>query len=122
MPAVYEAAKVSFEEKLLNALSLDAPWALIERFTSLVRESGSEDERIAAQYISDQLKAFGVPHEVYTPDLFLSVPVKSRLVVGGKSYARKAPPSRPIPGRAASQAHWYPFPAWFLLAAWICST
>jgi hypothetical protein len=91
MPAVYEAAKVSFEEKLLTALSPDAPWALIERFTSLVRESGSEDERIAAQYISDQLKAFGVPYEVYTPDLFLSVPVKSRLVVGGKEVRAKSP-------------------------------
>jgi N-acetylated-alpha-linked acidic dipeptidase len=91
MPAVYEAAKVSLEEKLLNALSIDAPWALIERFTTLVRESASEDERIAADYIVKQLKAFGVPHEVYTPTLFLSVPVKSRMVVGGQEIRAKSP-------------------------------
>jgi len=88
---MYAPTKASLEEQLLNSLSPDAPWALIERFTTLVRESGSEDERIAAQYIADQLASFGVPHTVYTPELFLSVPVKSSLHVGDKQIRAKSP-------------------------------
>ncbi|MEL7236976.1 MAG: peptidase M28, partial [Chloroflexota bacterium] len=68
------------ENSMLDALSSEEPWALIERFTTLVRESASDDEREAAKYIVDRLEALGVPHEVHEPELFLSVPVKSSLV------------------------------------------
>jgi hypothetical protein len=88
---MYAPAKTSLEQTLLDALSSDEPWALIERFTTLVRESASEDERIAAAYIADRLNELGVPHTVYEPTLFLSVPVKSRLVVDGKEYRAKSP-------------------------------
>jgi N-acetylated-alpha-linked acidic dipeptidase len=91
MNAVYAPARASVEQTLLDELAPDVPWALIERFTTLVRESGSEDERIAAQYIADQLKQLGVPHTVHEPDMFLSVPVTSRLVVGGQEYRAKSP-------------------------------
>jgi hypothetical protein len=91
MQALYQAAQASLERTLLDELSPEVPWALIERFTTLVRESGSEDEREAARYITAQLKALGVPHEVYEPDLFLSVPVKSSLVVNGKTIRAKSP-------------------------------
>lgn len=95
---MYAPAKASLEQTLLDELSPDIPWALIERFTTLVRESASEDERIAAQYIVDQLKALGVPHKVYEPDLFLSVPVKSRLVVNGKEIRAKSPAFSAVTG------------------------
>lgn len=91
MEALYQPTKAALEESILEALSIDAPWALIERFTTLVRESGSEDERIAAQYISDQLSEFGVPHTVYTPELFLSVPISASVEVNGKRLRAKAP-------------------------------
>jgi N-acetylated-alpha-linked acidic dipeptidase len=91
MQALYQAAQASLESTLLDELSPEVPWALIERFTTLVRESGSEDERESARYIIGQLKALGVPHEVYEPDLFLSVPVKSSLVVNGKTIRAKSP-------------------------------
>ncbi len=91
METLYQPTKASFEETLLQELSIAAPWALIERFTTLVRESGSEDERIAAQYISDRLSEFGVPHQVYTPELFLSVPISASLEVGGQTLRAKAP-------------------------------
>jgi hypothetical protein len=97
---MYAAARVSVEQTLLDDLSPDVPWALIERFTSLVRESASEDERIAAQYIADRLNELGVPHQVYEPELFLSVPVKSRLVVNGKEYRAKSPAFSAITGPA----------------------
>ena len=91
MKALYQAARPAFEEQLLDDLSPDAPWALIERFSSLVRESGSEDEREAARYIADRLRDFGVPHQVHEPELFLSVPVAASLEVKGQRIRAKAP-------------------------------
>lgn len=91
MVALYDPTKASLEETLLDELSPEVPWALIERFTTLVRESGSDDEKEAARYIVDQLKALGVAHNVYEPDLFLSVPVKSSLIVNGKAIRAKSP-------------------------------
>lgn len=91
MQTLYEAKQSDLETKLLDSLSSDEPWALIERFTTLVRESSSEDERVAFQYIADRLEALGVSHTVYTPELFLSVPVKSSLEFGGKTYRAKSP-------------------------------
>lgn len=91
MVALYDPTKASLEETLLDELSPEVPWALIERFTTLVRESGSDDEKEAARYIVNQLKALGVAHKVYEPDLFLSVPVKSSLIVNGKAIRAKSP-------------------------------
>jgi hypothetical protein len=91
MQALYEASQATLEEKLLGGLSPEVPWALVERFTTLVRESGSEDERIAARYIAERLTEFGVPHKVWEPELFLSVPVKSSLLVNGKTIRAKSP-------------------------------
>ena len=79
------------EQDLLRDAGLDVPWALIERFTTLVRESGSEDEREAARYVSARLGEFGVPHEVHEPELFLSVPVSASLEASGKQIRAKTP-------------------------------
>lgn len=91
MQEIYEAKEASLEETLLSELSPDVPWALVERFTTLVRESGSDDEREAALYIAEQLTKLGVSHKVYDPDLFLSVPVKSRMVINGREIRAKSP-------------------------------
>lgn len=91
MQSLYAPTIPTVEKQMLADLALDAPWALIERFTTLVRESGSEDEKIAAQYISDRLNAFGVPHHVYEPDLFISVPVSASVSHGGKELRAKTP-------------------------------
>ncbi len=91
MQILYQAAEATLEETLLQELSLEVPWALIEHFATLVRESGSEDERKAARYIADRLSEFGIPHKVYEPELFLSVPVKSSLKAGDKTIRAKSP-------------------------------
>lgn len=98
MTQLYQAAEQTYENELLEELSDAAPWAPIEHFTTLVRESGSEDERTAAQYISDQLTKFGVPHEVYNPPLFLSVPVSASLEYEGKQIRAKAPSFSTVTG------------------------
>src|SRR5262245_60804352 len=91
MQALYQATQTALESKLLDELSPAVPWALIEQFTKLVRESGSEAEREGAQAIADKLKELGIPHQVYNPDLFLSVPVKSSVLVNGKTIRAKSP-------------------------------
>ena len=104
MQTLYESKQAELEAKLLGDLSAVEPWALIERFTTLVRESSSEDERIAFQYIADRLAELGISHQVYRPELFLSVPVEASLAVGDKSYRAKTPAfsiSTPTGGIAA---------------------
>ncbi len=91
MQALYESKDANLEESLLSALAPAEPWSLVERFTSLVRESSSEDERTAFDYIADRLTALGVPHKLHMPELFLSVPVRASLAVGSKSYRAKTP-------------------------------
>ena len=48
-----------------DAVRLDEPRALLDRFATLVRESGSKDEETAARYIVDRLEALGVPVTVH---------------------------------------------------------
>ncbi len=91
MQALYESKQAALESALLDALAPDEPWSLIERFTTLVRESSSEDERTAFKYIADRLRALGIPHETHMPELFLSVPVSASLEAGGTSYRAKTP-------------------------------
>ncbi len=91
MQALYESKHADLENSLLDSLDSREPWSLIERFTTLVRESSSEDERTAFNYIADRLSALGVPHTMHMPELFLSVPVSASLVAGAKSYRSKTP-------------------------------
>ncbi len=69
------------EGALRDAVSLEEPRALISRFSTLVRESGSEAEWAAAREIAGRLAAWGVPHTVHEPLLYLSVPERASLEV-----------------------------------------
>ena len=91
MQTLYEAKQAGVESALLDSLAPQEPWSLIERFTSLVRESSSEDERIAFDYIAERLDALGIKHEMHMPELFLSVPVRSSLMAGDRSFRAKSP-------------------------------
>ena len=64
----------------LTDVSLDAPWPLIERFTTLRREHPT-DVATAADEIVARLRAHGVPVEVHRPTLFLSLPGKASVTV-----------------------------------------
>lgn len=91
MQALYEAKQAGLENDLLGSLDPAEPWSLIERCTTLVRESSSDDERVAFDYIAERLSELGVDHTMHMPELFLSVPVKSSLVVGDRSFRAKSP-------------------------------
>jgi N-acetylated-alpha-linked acidic dipeptidase len=79
-----------FEARLLDELDPDLPWKLIQRFSTLVRESGSEDERLAASYIAGQLRDLGIACQVYEPELHLSVPIEARVECGPERLRAKA--------------------------------
>ncbi len=61
-------------DRLLGDVSVDAGWKLIERFSTLARESGSADEAEAADYIVGELERLGIPCELHEPELYLSLP------------------------------------------------
>src|SRR5437660_8865713 len=69
------------EQQVLQSLSLDDARALLDRFNTLVRESGSRDEWTAARWIAARLKSWGVPHTLHDPELFLSVPKAASLEI-----------------------------------------
>lgn len=79
----------STEKAILDDVSLDVPWALVEKFSKLVRTSGSPDERQAVDLIRDELRKAGVPHQLYEPECFISVPLRASVRVGETTYHAK---------------------------------
>jgi N-acetylated-alpha-linked acidic dipeptidase len=82
------------EKLLLDEISLDVPKAVLERFSTLIRESGSEDEKIAADFLASYLEEWGVSYKVHHPELYLSVPKRAYLKVTSpveKEYRVKTP-------------------------------
>lgn len=72
----------------LHDVSLDEPWSLIERFTTLRREH-PDDVRTAAREIVSRLERLGVPVEVHEPELFLSLPGQASVTVGRDTVRAK---------------------------------
>lgn len=69
------------ERELIASLSPEVPWALIEHFSTLVRESGTPAERQAAEYIVERLREWGIPVDLHEPELYLSIPESAELKV-----------------------------------------
>lgn len=81
------AYRVEGEKELLDLVDIQEGWKLVERFSTLVRESGTPDEFAAAEYIAARLKANGVPFEMYEPTIYISVPRKAQLQVQSNGSA-----------------------------------
>jgi N-acetylated-alpha-linked acidic dipeptidase len=75
----------ALEEALLGALTLDAPWDLIERFAGLVRESGTDAEAAAVAAVTARLDEWGVPYTLHHPVCLISLPRESALAVYGSA-------------------------------------
>ena len=76
----------TLEESLVDTVSIDEPWALLEEFSELNRLSGTEDEQQAANYLSDRLTDFGVGYERYDPELYISQPHSASIDVKGEDF------------------------------------
>jgi N-acetylated-alpha-linked acidic dipeptidase len=89
-----------------EAIGLAESQALLEKFVTLVRESGTPDEESAARYIVDRLTALGVPVTLHTPELYISNPVRAELSItpGADGTARTLPARPPAMGRSTGDA------------------
>ena len=86
------------ESRLHNDVSIDAPWALLETFSTIIREHPDECNR-AADIIAERLAAFGVPVTMHEPTLLLSMPGESHVTVDGRKFRAKTPAmSQAAPG------------------------
>ena len=84
----------ALEQGLLGNVSLDVPWSVVEKFSTLTRSSGSAEEREAIDTLIGHLKSWGVPHTLYEPECFISIPLKATVrsaESGGQSYRAKTP-------------------------------
>jgi N-acetylated-alpha-linked acidic dipeptidase len=82
---------VAGEREVVDSVRLDDAWGLVEELATLVRESGSDDERRAVHAITSRLEQRGVPHRVDEPTCLISLPRRASLIVDGRSYAAKTP-------------------------------
>jgi hypothetical protein len=81
MEWILDAYDRTFEEEMIKSVSREVPWKLVEYFSRLKRDSGTEGEREAARYITSQLKSFGISYQIYEPELYLSLPEWAKLHV-----------------------------------------
>ncbi|HEX4841985.1 MAG TPA: peptidase M28, partial [bacterium] len=93
----FAAWKDLHEQTVTDAVSLDAPWALVEHFSTLVRDSGSKAERRGVDYIMKRLASWGVPHALHEPELLISLPRRARLEV-------LAPERRPLTAKTPAMS------------------
>jgi hypothetical protein len=86
------------ETAMLDQLSLDAPWELVELFSRMPRWM-PEDVNVGADAIADRLRKLGVPCDVHEPTIYLSVPISASVTLGGEVLRAKPPSmSASVPG------------------------
>ncbi len=100
------AAVTDAERRLLDAATLDAPWALVETFSRMPRWM-PEDVNKGADVIAERLLALGVPVTVHEPEIYLAIPLDASVEAGGVTHRAKPPTSGlPVPeGRTAPLAY-----------------
>jgi hypothetical protein len=84
-------AAVDQEREVVESVRIDDAWALVEEYASLVRESGTDEEREAVRRITTRLDAWNVPYTLHEPELLISLPRGAALTVGGEDYFAKTP-------------------------------
>ena len=79
------------EDEVLQAISLDLPWSVVERFAGLTRLSGSKDEAEAMDLIQGHLSKLGIPHTLHKPVTYISIPLEATVrELGGEGRSFRA--------------------------------
>lgn len=73
------------EERVRAAVSADQLQRHLEVFSTLFRDSGSEDEWKAARYVVEQLRGYGVEADILAFDSLISWPLEGRLAILDKA-------------------------------------
>jgi hypothetical protein len=81
----------TLEKTIREDISLDVPWSVVERFTGLVRLSGSPEEREGFETLIRHLKEWGVPHRLHEPEAFISIPISASVRVADRLFRAKTP-------------------------------
>src|SRR6187401_867232 len=84
-------AAVDQERDVVESVRIDDAWALVEEYASLVRESGTDEEREAVRRITSRLDSWTVPYTLHEPELLISLPRRASLTVDGRDYFAKTP-------------------------------
>jgi hypothetical protein len=90
----------TLEAAARSAIALDEPRALLERFATLVRESGTPAEEAAGRYLVERLTALGIPVTLHEPDLYISVPERAELVAAIEGASRSLAARPPAMARS----------------------
>lgn len=78
------------ETALLDQVSIDAPWALVESFATFKREHPNDVNR-GMDEVTQVLRSSGVDVTVHEPDLYLSLPGEARVEADGVTFRAKPP-------------------------------
>ncbi|NCF49550.1 MAG: M28 family peptidase [Bacteroidetes bacterium] len=74
----------------IDQVSLDAPWSLVEAFSTMPRWQPADVE-IAAHEIERRLGEVGVPVTLHEANLYLSIPYEASVSAGGTTFNAKPP-------------------------------
>lgn len=75
---------------MLDDVSVDAPWSLVERLARQPRER-PQDADAGAEMIAGALRDAGIPFVVHEPRLYLSLPIAAGVAAGGETFEAKPP-------------------------------
>ena len=75
---------------LTDQVTLDAPWSLVEAFSTMPRWQ-PQDVETAAHDIAKRLQELNVPVALLETDLFLSIPFTASVTAGGTNFNAKPP-------------------------------
>lgn len=78
------------EQRVLDSVSIEEPWALVEAFSEIVREHPEEVNR-AGRLIAERLRQHGVPVTLHEPRLYLSLPGPGSVQLGDQRLRAKPP-------------------------------
>jgi hypothetical protein len=86
----------ALEQAMRDAIRLEEPRDLLDRFVTLVRESGTPAEEEAGRYLVGRLEALGIPVTLHTPDLYISLPERAEVSIAGSgTHDRRLIRARP---------------------------
>lgn len=75
---------------ILDQATLDAPWSLVEAFSTMPRWKPADVEA-AGLDIANRLKALGIPVTLHRANLYLSIPFTASVTAGDTTFKAKPP-------------------------------
>ncbi|MEM8825286.1 MAG: M28 family peptidase, partial [Pseudomonadota bacterium] len=86
----WEPLMTEDEAAILDAVTMDEPWGLVESFATFKREHPRDVNR-GMDEVAERLGRHGVPVTMHEPSLYLSLPGEARVEAGGTTFRAKPP-------------------------------